>query len=70
MTPPGTQLSTVQYYPGEHALTFGLRVEQDGDGDFDREDPMRLYSLTLDGDAARARPWHGSQLMQALEDLY
>ncbi len=70
VTPAGTQLSSIGYLADENTLAFSLRLDEDGDGDFDESDPVRLYVLSLDGEAAVAQPWHGAPTYQLLQELY
>lgn len=70
VTPAGTQLSSVGFLADENALAFALRLDEDGDGVFEESDPVRLYLLSLDGQASMAQPWHGAQTYQVLQDLY
>lgn len=70
VTPPGTQLSSIGYLAGENALAFSLRLDEDGDGEFEESDPVRLYLLSLDGEATIAQPWHGAPTYQLLQELY
>gem|GEM_PF-6991358 len=70
VTPPDAQLHAVHYYAEEDLLVFELRIDADGDGHFDIEDPLRTYILPRDSETKMAIPWLDPKAQSELEALY
>ena len=73
VTPPGVQLNAVHYFDARGWVALEWRTDRDGDGQFEGEDPLHLYTFPLEralNGEIELQPWHGASAMAALEELY
>lgn len=70
VTPPEAQLAAVRLHAGGRYLSFELRFDEDGDGEFEGDEPVREWYLDLDAGDRVAKPWNRPEAEARLEELY